>query len=361
MCGQYITKDNKRICKQYQKQKHRGNRGFGIVNILDDMSFKVDRYTSEKDFTKRLGEIKRDNQNICTLVHHRYPTSTSNWSSQTHPISVKNDNLVHEYLVMHNGVISNDDKLKDLHDTEGYIYDTLIENFYRTRYGLFAGDSEWNDSNALAVEVAKWIEGKVPCISQVHGTYACIVLQIKDNKIHKIFTFRNSGNPLKKNNDVLGSELGKNDVDAGVLYELDISTFELTAVKDFVDNQKRTPVPNYNYGYSSGRVESNILNEHPLWGDEGYWSNNTIYDVDPEEDTADTGASVEMIQKNYDNFCNLWNEVEGWEDKSYQLEGYTLLDKYEKKDYCSTELWNELLALCEDYKWITRYNKLHSD
>jgi len=42
------------------------------------------------------------------IAHHRYPTSTKNLINQTHPIQVSNELLEHDYLVIHNGVITND-------------------------------------------------------------------------------------------------------------------------------------------------------------------------------------------------------------------------------------------------------------
>ena len=188
---------NNWIINQFEDQFARGTKGFGIINILPDKKIKVDRATEPVKFMLDL----RMMESQAIIVHHRTPTSTDNKLKQTHPIMVDNGSLKYRYLMVHNGVISNDDEVKLSHEELGFCYNTN-------------DDLKFNDSEALAIELARYIEGQSTELNIV-GSMAFIILQIskKSNKTTKMF-FGRKFNPLnmaKTRNKIYLSSEGKGD------------------------------------------------------------------------------------------------------------------------------------------------------
>jgi len=255
MCGIYITKKVKSATALYEHQKYRGSSGFGIVTVDFNRNYKLIRETIERDFIKRLAEIKEDKTLDLVMVHHRFPTSTSNRLSQTHPIRVADDCFRYEYLVIHNGVISNTVSLKNKHYDEGLVYDTLIRTrtIEESNEGVFKSDEEdWNDSNSIAIEMVKLIEGKVNDLSQVTGSYALMAFQIDrtSQRVVGLYMARNSGNPIvtTKSRVNYGSTTGDKILEAGVLFRINMETMKESKVCRFTDNYT---IPK-SYGYNTG-------------------------------------------------------------------------------------------------------------
>lgn len=201
MCGiVYVKREdglpaNKMIIKRYQEQKKRGNEGFGYVAIEDGYIKDVKRATTEAEIIRLLEKEKSSE----ILFHHRYPTSTENYSEVTHPIVVDNKDLKHVYHVVHNGVLQNEEELKKEHNKLGFDYTTEFVEKQITVFRDYQYESEttfYNDSEALAIEIALFSEDKKKTI-EADGTIAFIAIQSeRDGKVTAILFGRNYGNPL---------------------------------------------------------------------------------------------------------------------------------------------------------------------
>lgn len=176
------------IINQYEDQAHRGKEGFGIIMIDKENNIELKRATTEVKF---LLDLYAKKSNII-IAHHRAPTSSENKMSQTHPILVENEKLEHSYLIIHNGIVSNDNDLKEKHEKEGFTYTTEYAktNVYNTNYNT----TKFNDTEALAIEIALFIENKTSAIGTSNNA-AFIAIQInkKENKATKIFFGRKGG------------------------------------------------------------------------------------------------------------------------------------------------------------------------
>ena len=76
------------VAKRYHEQKKRGKEGFGYIAIENGYVKSVARECTEKAI---MAKLKKETSSHI-LFHHRYPTSTENYSEVTHPIVVKNEN-----------------------------------------------------------------------------------------------------------------------------------------------------------------------------------------------------------------------------------------------------------------------------
>lgn len=178
------------------------------------------------------------------LFHHRFPTSTSNVRNACHPFSTK-DYYDHNYVLVHNGVLYNDDELAEKHLSEGISYVSM------------QNDGRFNDSEALTHDVAQFIEGKVTKITAA-GTIAFICVQ-RDSKGKKkaLYFGRNNGNPLKmkftKHSLTLSSEGDGEDVPVNRLHRYDYKTKSLTSTPVIIPTGYTPNYSNdymgYGYGY----------------------------------------------------------------------------------------------------------------
>lgn len=211
---------NEWVQYQLQDQLNRGQEGFGIVFIDNKRKIKVERST---DIVKPIIDLKM-HQSQSIMLHHRFPTSSENKISQTHPILVRNKDLKYDYYVVHNGIISNDTELKKEHEEMGFKYKTERTNS--------KGLEEFNDSECLAIEVGKFIEKKTSLVN-TRGAAAFIAIQInkKSQTAKKLFFGRNSSNPLKmsksRNKIRLSSEGEGHDIKEEILYSLNLKDYKL--------------------------------------------------------------------------------------------------------------------------------------
>lgn len=260
---------NKRILKRYGRQSDRGQEGFGYVSL--DESGNVLEYKRTQD-EEAIREALGQSASQHVLFHHRFPTSTVNVSESAHPILVKNKELKHSYYVVHNGVITNSRALKLDHIEWGYKYTTELRSQYKTANGkIYNGDTSFNDSESLAIELARTIEGLQSEV-RATGSIACIILQANKagTKVEAMYYGTNGQNPLTVNEDATGiiiaSEGGK-PITPNVMWRLDFVTDELSTV----DVHLRAPVTHYPYGshaytYYNGQnqatdVEGNEMKE----------------------------------------------------------------------------------------------------
>lgn len=196
MCGIIvdIEKSNKSkvagraVINQYQDQIERGQKGFGVVQVFKDR-IEIERAVEP---VKALMDTRFAEAPII-VFHHRKPTSTDNTMLQTHPFMIEHDELEFDYCVIHNGVIGNSQELMKEHTEElGYAYSTIVKSEYSSVYTKF------NDSEALAIEVARHFNGDTEEIGAV-GTIAFVAIQIDKNtgKPLTMIWGRNGGNPLE--------------------------------------------------------------------------------------------------------------------------------------------------------------------
>ena len=176
------------IINRYEEQHERGSKGFGVVRINPSLTYEVKRACEPAKFLMDI-EMKPVQMMI---AHHRMPTSTDNYLDQTHPLFVSDKSLKFDYLVIHNGIISNDDELKERHEKMGLNYRTKysIESTYNPKT-IF---EKYNDSETLAIELALYLEGNRDKEGKVQGSAAFIALQINKTtqKIHRVYFARNS-------------------------------------------------------------------------------------------------------------------------------------------------------------------------
>jgi len=200
------------VMNQYEDQQSRGGKGFGVITADKD-NVTVRRSTGE---TKALIDVARTVDPVI-IFHHRYPTSTENKRDQTHPMEVSHDELKYDYLIVHNGVINNSHELFKRHTEElGYVYKTYTapESKYNG-YGYASSGyySRFNDSESLAIEIARFLEGKEKVIG-TSGSAAFLGIKLKKGtkRAVSIFWGSNGGNPLDfmetEHGILLASELG---------------------------------------------------------------------------------------------------------------------------------------------------------
>ncbi len=227
----------KKLRKAYHNQSTRGTQGFGYIDIANGIVGDLKRAQEEKDIFAELSP----NRSPEILFHHRFPTSTPNTVETAHPIPVSNPKLQYDYVVVHNGVISNDGILKTKFEKEGYVFTTeLMEGYFKD--GIFyyktPKKSVFNDSEALAIDLAIAIEeGKDK--TEAYGSIAFIVLQIEKEtrRAKKLYFGRNDRSPLKLDmTDTymkLSSAGGGEDVPEHKLHYFDYETGEFVLDKDF--------------------------------------------------------------------------------------------------------------------------------
>jgi len=169
---------NQYIREQLEDQKSRGMNGFGAIFINKNRTFTIRRATDPASIHVDLAL----NKSNMIMLHHRWPTSSENKIKQTHPIIVSNGSLTHDYLIIHNGIITNSDELKKKHEDLGFTYTTDPDTLKR-----------FNDSESLAIETARYIE-KQTTEMDTQGSFAFVALQVnkKTNKVENLLFGRNT-------------------------------------------------------------------------------------------------------------------------------------------------------------------------
>jgi glutamine phosphoribosylpyrophosphate amidotransferase len=169
-----MVKDD--IAKLYELQKSRGTDGFGYLPIKNGKIGKLRQAETEKEIMAMLDKETANE----ILFHHRYPTSTPNFIEATHPIVVDNKNLTYKYYVVHNGVISNPEQLRQNHIELGFEYTTEMVKKYETKKQTYTYEPEWNDSESLAIDLALYFEHKQNEIES-KGDMAFIAYKVEKN------------------------------------------------------------------------------------------------------------------------------------------------------------------------------------
>lgn len=278
MCGLIWARrvDNvpasKMIWKRYINQKSRGSEGFGFVAIDGNKVIKYYRAEKETDIEKALKELT-----TCDILfHHRMPTSTPNFSVSAHPIKVTHDSLKYDYYVIHNGIIYNDEEYKTEHEKLGFKYTTEVVQKWRAGGNTLREVRQWNDSETLAIELARSIDREGTGID-LRGSIAFMMIQVEKttNIVKNLYFGRNAQNPLKIEIAkgkfcAVTSAGGGESLKTHTLYSIDYATNEVkerpyTIGKDYEYNSAGFRDYDYDYPSYQSRLPAT---KTELWDDE---------------------------------------------------------------------------------------------
>lgn len=219
---------NEFVTEQFSDQVSRGEDGFGMTLFGKTGRVRTLRNTH---IAGAFVDLKLE-KSPGILFHHRYPTSTPNWVSQTHPMFVSNKELKSDWYFIHNGIISNPGTCRDLHLDAGYEYTTAYTE--PSRVGGTT-TTKMNDSEALAVGVVRVLEGKADKVDAI-GSAAWVALEVsKETGVAVALHWgRNASNPLRIDHSPelgyvhLSSEGYGFDVEAGKAFSMDLKTHAVT-------------------------------------------------------------------------------------------------------------------------------------
>lgn len=214
----------------YSMQKDRGSEGFGVIGYTDK-KFYIQRGTAERDFKDMLYSDRYDE----ILFHHRFPTSTKNTLKTAHPFSIERGETVYHFV--HNGVIGNASEVKKYHDELGIKYQSIE-------------GTQFNDSEALAHEVVRYLEGDTDKIlARGSVAFLCLEQDKKTLRARRLWFYHNEGNPLTMINDkgmlALASENLPEKVKENILYYYDYES------KNIVKKGRLEIEYGYSFGFSS--------------------------------------------------------------------------------------------------------------
>lgn len=216
---------NQAVKQMYKSQRGRGYEGFGFFLPLEN---RLAHNTSEHRILDLLKNEAYESTEI--LFHHRFPTSTDNRQNACHPFSTRANKHAfdHNYVLVHNGIVSNASALKADH-----------EKTYGIEY-ISDENGKFNDSEALLYDVALFLDGKQTEL-KAQGSIAFIVK--RDDG--KTYFARNAGSPLvyeltSRGITVRSEGTGKS-IEPNRLYEFDADTKALTSGE--------LTIPSYSYGY----------------------------------------------------------------------------------------------------------------
>jgi len=339
----------KALLKRYTHQKHRGTDGFGFVSIDATLNRVVNirRKTSEKEITAELEKIAEK----AILFHHRYPTSTPNLKEACHPITVRNKRLKNVYYVIHNGIISNPETLKVKHEELGYEYTTEIvkETVYKTK-GIDYIDTVkmFNDSEALAIELAEVIDGQKVSI-EAKGSIAFVVVQAdKKGNVKNLYYGHNNLNPLmiEENSNIFSikSEGGKA-LETETLFCRNYETKEITKTPMLLGSTV-SPYQNhvgYNTeGYKWTKEDEDDMREYnysygyPPTGATlfDYMESDNMLDYPIDQLQADGHSLTDIKEMLEDDVCTLEEIIQNAEysnDKETSEQAQMLLDEMDSR------------------------------
>jgi len=347
------------ILNQYEDQYNRGQKGFGIIRIEKNGNIEIDRATEPTKFLLDL-YLK---PSTMIIAHHRTPTSTENKIQQTHPIKISNKKLKFDYYAVHNGMISNDEELKKKHEKLGFEYTTKcfesVNQYYKTNK-----TEKWNDSEAIAIELALFIEGKIKTVRTENGA-AFIILQVnkKTNLAQKCFFGRNGFNSIlnickSKGNLLISSEGKGEEVKEGKLFSFHTrdNKMKLTSIDiPFKKEEKPIEIKTEAPKEIESTMPKNVAivpveNEKPKVFDKVITAVRSWIDIekDPILD-LDFDAAV-FTDKNYKETIS--------EDFKYKLKNCTTEEIKSTLDDSLDEEIAKIEELCTNFKEICQCNKI---
>lgn len=258
---------------RFEDQKHRGQEGFGLIAAQDDGTYRVERATELVKASLDLYFTKEP----FVFFHHRMPSSSDNKISQTHPILIDHPEFNSRYLFLHNGVVNNDDELQTKHVLANYKYSTQ-------------DGKKFNDSEALAFEVASYLEKKTKTIeAEASIAFICLKVDRTTKKITDVYFYRNT-NPLKlsvsQHKIIMASEGPGDNIVADQLYHLVWGEWKIT-------KQKLVIAPRY--AVSETKAESKIVYHNGYdyhsydHGSNNRWHTSSSIGFKTEDDDPKTG------------------------------------------------------------------------
>ncbi len=231
---------NEDIINQFQDQHTRGRSGFGIITIdPKTQNITLKRATTEPKFLLDLTL----NQSPMIIAHHRIPTASKNLLSQTHPMLIEHESFKFRYLIIHNGIVSDENELKEKHEKLGFKYKTE----HITQYQNYQSKG-FNDSECIAIELALFIEGQSKTIgTDNHAAFIIIQLNKIEDKATRIFFGRNGGDltMAKTRGRLRISSVGKgSEIKDKILYSFDIkdTSMQLKSQKMVFESYKKPVV-----------------------------------------------------------------------------------------------------------------------
>ncbi len=356
------SKISKHIVQLYEDQFSRGQEGFGLIHWDEKSAAKVQRATEPVKF---LLDTYMCNSPFM-IAHHRAPTSTGNYMDQTHPMSVSIEKLKYDYLVVHNGIITNAKELKEVHkERHQYEYETAyVQESAQPGYNL---PEKFNDSEALAVEVALLIEEKnttmkdgVPAM-EIAGSAAFIAVQLdKDTgKTVAVFVGRNLNSPLTFHKDaaklLLASESLESEVPAFTLFKIDPSTNEMVSVSKFCQVPYVKPVVSDDPRWTAEKMDSKQSNDFRTKGtgavvttgdDIGFKPKSTIDKIFPPDVTTPSGRQITVSAPTVDH-----RDFDPTDDYTYPVgeKANTLIDLFMEDAQSIVEEFTEALNPFPEY------------
>jgi predicted glutamine amidotransferase len=203
---------NTAVFKQFMAQHSRGWEGFGLFNGKH-----LVKAAEERRIVKWL---KKDrNKSDMILFHHRMPTSTINVRRAAHPFTTGDHFGNVEYVLVHNGWVSNADKLWESHASMGIPYTSLLD------------DLTFNDSESLLWDFALTIEGKQDK-QKAYGNIAFVCMKLVDGVPEKLYFNRNQPKPLNMHRDetgiMLSSEGPGKEIEADTLHTFNYALGRIT-------------------------------------------------------------------------------------------------------------------------------------
>lgn len=358
MCGIVFVKKSqgqpayKTVIKRFQAQRGRGTEGFGYIAVENNRVVSLQRAKNEEDIIDAL----KDETASEILFHHRLPTSTPNFIGATHPLIIQDERFKFDYVVVHNGVVTNCDELKKEHEKLDlkYITEYGLETVTRTEISeslVFADGyvemkdkktykedtkivSAYNDSESLAFELALVCEGWKNGV-ETRGGLSVIFYQLnKDGKngiigasVNRIFYASNSGRPLviekqgkkKHRNEMTviksqgdGVDI-KTDLLHSVYYDDDGAHVESVKVKlgTFYQTTVHTPSKNVHQNRVGFHRDDYTSPEDSYLG--GYRGGKTIEDEEEDYDkklAKEEKELVDSLEK---------SEAKAWQEKAREL------------------------------------------
>jgi predicted glutamine amidotransferase len=276
---------NNDIMQQFDAQRHRGVQGFGL---FDGQENNMVRSTTEDKILKWL--VKYDSNLI--LFHHRFPTSTINVKRAAHPFSTKDYFGNTQYVMVHNGHISNASSLRKEHEKLGIKYYSVLE------------DDTFNDSEALCWDLALTLEGKQDKL-QAYGGIAFICLKIVDGALERMYFGRNS-NPLSlRRGDGtihLSSEGDGDAIERNTLYNYNYLANRLTTKKFTVPATYYDINPHYSSQYADSSYPKNGFKNSGFRGLPSSWNWGSEYSSDFMDYDRDGNPIYVDEYNSYDEF-----------------------------------------------------------
>lgn len=375
MCGIVVKRNfdgtpvNEAIFDQYFAQRARGIEGFGL---FDGEYLNMVKSVTEEKILKWLSKYDSD----FIMFHHRFPTSTANVKRAAHPISTKDYFGDTQYIMVHNGMIRNDDKLFEKHAELGIPYSTWLD------------DLSFNDSECLLWELALTLEGKQPKV-ETRGYLAFVMLKLVKGELTTMY-FGRDGAPLhlfRDNGTIELSSEGRGDnIDEDKLYSYNVKLNRLTDKKMLFTEYVAIPAYTgelYN-GRSYGSTYDDVCSQGRTLGDydqnrDLHWSSaenkwlsreEMIYrgyatplDIEEEYEQNEAGFWIPARENSYPDAAYLGNDDEEYDDDEYaELQRQHAPTIQEVEDFVLDELCKHQGNLDQTYNALeAEYNDVYQD